>query len=112
MFSGGHGLMNRYRTLTLKEIHKTANVSNVFKKCTKAGHVWCDICQCEFSYSSNSNNFSINAMNRSPRLLVYIKKKKIIQTTHSTIFYICGITWAIILFYVMTQVNRSIKRVT
>ena len=49
---------------------QTANVSDVFKKCTKAGHVWFDICQCEFSYSSNSNNFSINAMNRSPRLLV------------------------------------------
>ena len=49
---------------------QTANNSIVFKKCTKAGHVWCDICQCEFSYSSNSSNFLINAMNRSPRLLV------------------------------------------
>ena len=98
MFSGGHGLMNRYRTLTLKEIHKTANVSNVFKKCTKAGHVWCGICQCEFSYS---NNFSINAMNRSPRLLLYIYEKKNSCTNYTCYnFFICGITSAVILFYV------------
>ena len=67
----GHGFMNRYHTLTLKEIHKLPkSVMIVFKKCAKAGHVWCDICQCEFSYSSNSSNFSMNGMNRSLRSLI------------------------------------------
>ena len=67
----GHGFMNCYRTLTLKEIHKLPKlVMIVFKKCAKAGHVWCDICQCEFLYMSNSSNFSMNGMNRSLRLLI------------------------------------------
>ena len=68
----GHGFMNRYRTLTLKEIHKLPKlVLIVFKKCAKAGHVsWCDICQCEFSYLSNLSNFSMNGMNRSLRLVI------------------------------------------
>ena len=38
--SDGHGFMNRYHTLTLKEIHKLPTlVMTVFKKCAKAGHV-------------------------------------------------------------------------
>ena len=60
----GHGFMNRYRTLTLKEIHNLPKlVMIVFKKCAKAGHVCCDICL-------NSSNFSMNGMNRSLRLLI------------------------------------------
>ena len=41
----GHDFMNRFRTLTLKEIHKLPKlVMIVFKKCAKAGHVsWCDL---------------------------------------------------------------------
>ena len=48
-----------------------ANVSYVFKKCAKDRHVWCDICQCEFSQTRDSSNFSMNGMNRSLRLLVF-----------------------------------------
>ena len=67
----GHSFMNRYRTLTLKEIHKLPKlVMIVFKKCAKAMHVWCDLSQCEFSYSSNLSNFSMNGMNRSLQLLI------------------------------------------
>ena len=42
-----------------------AKVSNVFQKCAKAGHVWCNKCQCEFSYSSNLSNSSMNGVDRS-----------------------------------------------
>ena len=49
---------------------QTPEVSNIFKKCAETGHVWCNICQCELSYSSNLSNFSMNGMNRSLRLLI------------------------------------------
>ena len=66
----GHGFMNRYRTLMLKEIHKLPKlvmIVHVQEMCQTWACVVCDICQCEFSYSSN---FSMNCMNRSLRLLM------------------------------------------
>ena len=31
-----------------KRNQQSAKVNNVFKKCAKAGHLWCDVCQCGF----------------------------------------------------------------
>ena len=63
----GHGFMNRYRTLTLKEIHKLPKLVMICSRnVPKLG--MCGVtCQCEFSFSSN---FSMNGMNRSLRLLI------------------------------------------
>ena len=64
----GHGFMNRYHTLTIKEIHKLPKlVMIVFKKCANAGHVqW----RSEGNWRPGANlNFAPPPLKKTPKKL-------------------------------------------
>ena len=90
MIFDGHSFDESLSYTDTKGNPQTVKVSNVLKKCAKAGHVWCDICQCEFLYLSNFFNEWHSLI-----------EKGIIQTTHSTMFLLVMVHYSQYFFFNM-----------